>query len=124
MKIPKRIQERRRAVRIEESLPFKIGHQGYDIQVVTLNISTQGAMCLVDRDIPVMTQLEIGFSLPGFGRLRKELNLQAKGVVVRKEKDPGTGKFFIAIYFSELKPKAHKLLSEFIAHRLEKDTGQ
>ncbi len=123
MKIPKPILERRHSIRIEESLPFKIGHHGYDIQATTLNISSRGVMCLVDRDIPLMTQLEIGLSIPGIStKGSKPRQLLTKGVVVRKEKDPRTGKFLIGIYFSDLKEKQLELLLKFIEHRLKKDT--
>ena len=121
MKVPKSILERRRAIRIVEILPFKIGHQGYDVQATTCNISSHGAMCVVEKDIPLMTQLNIGFSLPtGSKKSVKGHEVQVRGVVVRKERDASTGKFFIAIYFSDVKPKTQQALNHFIERQLKK----
>ena len=120
MGIPKKILERRRSVRIFEELPFVIGHQGYEVQAKSINISSHGVMCLLDRDIPLMTQLEIAFSLPvPVNYSSKEKIIKTKGVVVRKERAAATDKFFIGIYFSEIKPKDQKVLNEFITYRLK-----
>ncbi len=115
VEIPKPIRERRRATRIDERLPFKIGHRGYAIQAFTQNISTSGVMCLVEEDIPMMTQLEVALSLPGASRAQK---IRMKGVLVRKEKDPGTGHFLVAVFFSDIQPADRKKLEKFIEHRL------
>ncbi len=121
MGMQKENSDRRRSIRVAEELPFVIGHQGYEIQAKSVNISSNGVMCLVDRDIPLMTQLEIVFSLPlAVNFSSKEKIVKAKGVVVRKEEDAVSDKFFIAVYFSEIKPKDQKILNEFIAYRLKK----
>ena len=112
--------DKRRSVRILEELPFVIGHQGYEIQAKSVNLSGNGVLCVVDRDIPLMTQLEVVFSLPVVVNFSsKEKIVKAKGVVVRKEEDAVTDKFFIAVYFSDIKPKDQKVLDEFIAYRLK-----
>jgi hypothetical protein len=119
MDLPKRIQERRQSVRIQETLLFTIGHDGYDIEARTLNIGLHGVMCAVDREIPMMTQLKISLTLPKFGKSKSlEKTLRLKGVVVRRDRDPASGKFQIAIFFSDLKPEDTAVLKEFIEHRL------
>ena len=119
MDLPKRIQERRQAVRIQETLPFVIGHEGYEIEAQTINISTHGVMCIVSRDIPMMTQLKIALTLPKFGKNKTSTKtLKVRGVVVRKEKDEVAGKIFIAIFFNDLKHEDSTILREFIEHRL------
>lgn len=117
MKTPKAILDRRRSIRIAESLPFKIGHQGYDLQTSTLNISASGAWCLVEKEIPVMTQLNIALSLPGESRSATK-KIRLKGTVVRREKEARSGKFYIAIYFSDVKPADAKHLKKYIDDRL------
>ncbi len=112
MKIPKKIIDRRRAVRIEESLPFKIGSEGYEFEVRTVNISTSGVMCLIDKDIPMMTKLKVAISLP-------HAHVRAKGVVVRKEKDPLTNQYQLAIFFSDIGDSDYRLLKGFIDQRLK-----
>lgn len=120
MRIPKNISERRRSVRIAEELPFVIGHQGYEIQATSVNISSNGVLCLVDRNIPLMTELQIALSLPVLVQFSsKEKVIKIKGVVVRKEEDPVNGKFYIAIYFSDVQQKDQKTLNEFIEYRLK-----
>ena len=120
MSISRNTSDRRRSIRIAEELPFVIGHQGYEIQATSVNLSNNGVMCLIDRDIPVMTLLEIAFSLPVMVNFStKEKLIKAKGVVVRKEEDAVSEKFYIAIFFSEVKPKDQKVLNDFIQYRLK-----
>ena len=115
------VSDRRRFVRVEEELPFAIGHRGYEIQAKSVNISTHGVMCRVDRDIPLMAKLEMVFSLPIVVKFStKDKVVKAKGVVVRKEKEAAGDKYFIAVYFSDIKPKDQKILNEFIEYRIKK----
>ena len=120
MKTPKPVLDRRRSLRIAEKLPFKIGLQNYEVEAITVNISVNGALCLVEREIPLMTQLKIALSLPSDSKAspNKKRVLSMKGVVVRKEKDPSTEQYYIAIYFSQIKPNDRKFLNQFIESRL------
>ena len=118
MAMPKRVSERRRSVRVPELLLFKIGHRGYDIQAITLNISSHGALCVVDKDIPMMSQLDIGLELPSRVSGKHKV-VQMKGVVVRKEKEIHTGRYLVAVYFSDLNTANQKCLEEFITRRLK-----
>ena len=113
MRTPKKILERRRSVRIQEVVPFQLNHHGYEIKAITINISRHGTMCLVKRDIALMTQLEVGLALS------KTSIIRARGVVVRKEKDPVTGGFFLALFFSKISPKDREKLNRFIDERLK-----
>ncbi|MBI3252204.1 MAG: PilZ domain-containing protein [Candidatus Omnitrophica bacterium] len=119
MRIPKPILDRRRALRIRESLPFQIGHKDYECQAVSINISSSGIYCLVDRNIPVMTQLDLCLFLPSVEKKRAK-KIELRGVVVRREKQAATGKFFIAIYFSRAKPVDREFLEKYILQRLKK----
>lgn len=118
MRTPKRILERRRWVRIEEALPFRIGHAAYETETVTINISAHGALCLVEKDIPVMTKLDLVLSLPPLsGFYSKTRAIRLRGVVVRKEEDPAGAGFRLAVYFSGVRPDDQRLLQEFIRLR-------
>jgi c-di-GMP-binding flagellar brake protein YcgR len=66
----------------------------------------------------MMTQLEVALSLSGAARAQK---VRMKGVLVRKEKDPATGRFSIAIFFSDIQPADRKKLEKFIERRLSPD---
>lgn len=122
MKTPKRVLDRRRSIRIAESLPFKIGHASFESEAVTINISTNGALCLIDQDIPLMTQLKVALSLPGAKVSSRSRSISMKGVVVRKEKDALNKKYLIAVYFSEIKPADRETLERFIESRLQPET--
>ena len=113
MKTPKPILERRRSVRVSEELPFRIGHGDYETVARTLNISQHGALCIVDRNIPLMTQLALALTLPG----KRSKTIRMKGVVVRREKDASLDRWFIAIYFSDIKSEDQKTLRQFIDSR-------
>lgn len=121
MRTPKKILERRTSVRIEEVLPFQIDHNGYEIEAKTVNISAHGAMCLVDKEIPTMTQLDIVLTLPPTQKPKQAAKkIRAKGIVVRKESDPDSDGFLIAIYFSDMKEPSRLILEKFIENRLAK----
>lgn len=113
MKIPKPIQERRRSVRVLHELPFLIGHGDFDFQTKTVNLSSHGAMCEIEGDIPLMTRVKIGLKLP-----KKELHL--KGVVVRSERNELTRKTSIAIFFSDIKPEDQERLNTYISQITDK----
>lgn len=112
MRIPKPILERRRAVRIDDALPFKVGLEGFEQEASTLNISSTGAMCLLDKEVPMMTKLRVAINLES-----KKI-LHVKGVVVRKEKDLATEKFQVAIFFSEINASDREALERYIAFKL------
>lgn len=113
MRIPKPILERRRSVRIDDALPFKVGLEGFEQEANTLNISSTGAMCLLDKEVPMMTKLRVAINLES-----KKI-LHVKGVVVRKEKDMATEKFQVAIFFSEISASDREALERYIAFKLK-----
>lgn len=117
MKIPKPILERRRSIRIDEALPFQMGPAGYDTEAKTVNISTTGTLCLIERDIPLMTKLNVALSIPPFDKSPKK-TIKIKGVVVRKDRDAAGKGFWTAIYFSDIKPDDQRTLQSFIEYRL------
>lgn len=109
--------ERRRSARINETLPFVIGHDNFEVEAVTINLSALGAMCRVSRDIPMMTQLAVTLDLPGESGKRSK-RVHFKGVVVRKDREPLSDSFLLAIYFSDAKPDDRAALDAFIQRRL------
>ncbi len=122
MDTPKRILEKRRSVRIAESFIFKIGHQAYDFQAISINLSAHGVLGIVENDVPMMSQVKLALQLPVVsksGRHLRPKTLQIKGVVVRKELDPRTGRYLIAIFFSTIKAEDQKRLEQFISRYLK-----
>ena len=118
MKIPKPVQERRRAVRIDERLPFKIGHAGYESEALTVNVSANGALCWIEKDFPLMTQFKVALSLPTGQKTAPRFKVVSmKGVLVRKEKDTRSRHFLVALYFSSISPADRRYLQKFIEDR-------
>ena len=119
MKTPKPILDRRRSVRLDEELPFKIGHDKYEAEARTVNISEHGALCVVDKNIPLMAQLAVALTLPAQDKKAKSGKiLRIKAVVVRREKDPSSEKYLLALFFSQISPENRRALNRFIESRL------
>lgn len=119
MEIPKPIQERRRSLRIDESIPFRIGTKDFDIEAETVNISVGGALCILDKPLAAMTRMDIALALPAYkANSFRRKTIYLKGVVVRSEKDAVSGKYYTAIFFSEGQPSDLKSLSDFIQSRI------
>ena len=60
-----------------------------------------------------MTQLRIGLELKTSSK-KPSKKIEIKGVVVRKEKDPDSPGYLIAIFFSDIKPADQKKLDDFL----------
>ena len=114
MRTPKPISERRRAVRVDAELPIRVAHRGYEAEALTINFSNRGVYFYIDKEIPMMTKLDIGIRLP-----RSKKIIRAKGVVVRKEKNETSGGYFIAAYFSDMKPADRNTWEKFIQSRVQ-----
>ena len=110
--------ERRRAVRISEELPFVIGHAGFEVEAITINLSLSGVMCRVDREISMMTQLAVALTLPSEAARSRGKTIRMKGVVVRKEKDLIPDKWLLAVYFADIKTEDRDALETYIQRRL------
>ena len=120
MNIPKPILERRRSIRVDDNLHFQFGHAGYDIQAVTIDISTTGAMCLLDADVPLLTKLKIRLSIPTPAKgTRRPRMVGVEGVIVRKDKDPITARYYVGIFFSSISPKDQAFLESYIQSRIQ-----
>ena len=119
MRTPKPILDRRRSVRVEEELRFKIGREDYEAEARTVNISEHGVLCLVEKNVPLMTQLAVALTLPASDKKAKRGKiLRIKAVVVRREKDPVSEKYLLAIYFSQISAENREILNRFIESRL------
>ena len=68
--------EKRKYPRIKQSLPIKISNHNLIVTVETNDISANGVYCLIDREIPIMTKLQIMLFVPF-----KQNNKDRKSVV-------------------------------------------
>jgi len=114
-------QERRVARRIkDEELLLKIIVGGFDTSTHTLNISSSGLYCKVDKEIPLMSRVRLMLMIPDPAKNNKETkSVNVDGVVVRAHPviiDGEVKHYDIAVFFdTALEPKTRELIDNYIA---------
>jgi len=114
-------QERRVSQRIrDEELPLKVTVGGFDTSTHTLNISSSGLYCKVDKNIPLMSRVKLKLMIPNPAKSEKEVRgIDVEGVVVRAHPVIMNGEikhYDIAVFFdTALEPKARELIDNYIA---------
>lgn len=113
--------ERRKHPRIFKKLPLKLKSNSFDLSAETLNISSSGACCQIDKYLEPMTKLSIIMMLPV--KLKNNIvvtkKVSCKGVVVRTEKIREENKFNIAIFFSDVPNPDAKNINRYIETHLQ-----
>lgn len=113
-------EERRRSPRIsDEGLSIKLNMGGFDMVTHTLNISESGVYCKVDKEIPLMSRVNLVVMIPDFSKSGSPLkSLELDGVVVREHPviiDGQVKHYDIAIFFESLSPKDKAMISSYIS---------
>ena len=114
-------KERRRAPRVIKQIPLKIRHMEREIVADTINISSLGAYCTIDKYIPPFSILSIVLLLPLRSKRKKHVyNIHCEGVVVRTEENPVESKDWnVAIYFRKIKHTDRAKLAEYVQQHLK-----
>ena len=120
--------ERRKATRIEKKLSITLKGDAVTQVTETKNISGSGTFCQVSQPIPELSKLEVTLFVPVMGGKKTDLEkIDCTGVVVRSEKiirgDGAPEKFFIAIYFTNVRPGDRNTLDRYIAYQLAQETA-
>ncbi|MBN2453502.1 MAG: PilZ domain-containing protein [Candidatus Omnitrophica bacterium] len=115
-------KERRRAARIkDEDLSLKLNVDGFDMTTHTLNISSSGLYCKVDRELPLMSRVRLVLMIPNISGGNKEPQaLAVDGVIVRAHPVIIGGKiahYDVAIFFESLDPAAKETIAAYIARK-------
>ena len=116
-------QERRTAQRIkDEELLLKIIVGGFDTSTHTINISSSGLYCKVDKELPLMSRVKLMLMIPDSAKNAKEAKgVEVEGVVVRTHPviiDGVTKHYDVAIFFdTALEPRAKELIASYIARK-------
>ncbi len=115
-------QERRSSQRIDDKeTALKIRADGFDMATHTLNISSSGLYCKVDKELPLMSRIKLMLMLSDSGKADKQAKaLEVEGVVVRAHPVIIDGKirhYDVAIFFDSLEPKARDLIADYIARK-------
>ena len=121
-------QERRRAPRIKiEELSLKLHAGDFDTVTHTLNISSSGLYCKVDRELPLMSRVKLMLMIPGQSNNNAESKgIEVEGVVVRAHPVIIDGKvqhYDVAIFFDSIEPKIRELITGYIARKKAASTG-
>ncbi|HEX9795078.1 MAG TPA: PilZ domain-containing protein [Planctomycetota bacterium] len=111
-----RAAERRQHERVTAAdLPFKLDRSQGPLRI--RDISNSGIAFYSESEIPVMTQVRFAFETTGESGAEFS---GGEGVVVRCEQiSPALAHYEIALFFTELQPKARKFLDNFIVKRME-----
>ncbi|MDD5613454.1 MAG: PilZ domain-containing protein [Candidatus Omnitrophica bacterium] len=105
---------------MDASLPLKLFHTDADFITETINISSGGAYCQIDRFIPVMTKLKILMFLPIIGRNRSH-KIECEGIIVRTEPEypaDDIDKYNIAIFFSNIAKKDCAKITSYVKKKM------
>jgi len=113
--------ERRRYPRISnEGFDLDVKGIGLDIVAHTLNISESGIYCKVERELPIMSRVELRLKIPAANDAKKTEILNVSGVVVRQHPviiDGETKHYDVAIFFNDLSEKGRSIIAGHIAGR-------
>ena len=114
--------ERRKTPRIaDEGLSLKVKGGDFDIITHTLNVSASGIYCKVEKEIPLMSRLQLMLMMPDPAKDGKSsVGVEVDGVVVRQHPviiDGLVKHYDIAIFFENLSPKHRDMISEYIARK-------
>ena len=108
--------ERRRYPRIDRTLRIRVARDGEPVATETVNVSCGGALCWLNRPLPVMTKVAVALALP------KRL-VHCTGVVVRSQLVPppasrGRGRYRLALFFTDVSREDHRAIAEFVLNAM------
>lgn len=113
--------ERRKHPRIrDKNISIKLSGDGFNAITQSLDLSASGLYCKIDREIPVMTRVQVVLSLPSEKKTGSSVAMKLDGVVVREHPVKKEGKiqhYDIAIFFNTLLPRERKRLVRYINTR-------
>ena len=115
-------EDRRRAPRIEdEGLSIKLNAGDFDTVTHTLNVSTSGIYCKVEKEIPLMSRVRLVLMIPDLSKDDKSTKrLEVDGVVVREHPviiDGQNKHYDVAIFFDNLPAKDKEIISSYISKK-------
>ena len=107
--------ERRKYPRAKADFHADIGNGFEAVKTKVDNISCSGICCEVNKEISLMTKLDLNMLIPTTFPSRGEFfRVHCNGVVVRMELSKHKGKYNIAILFSNLSESARNKISSYI----------
>ena len=87
----------------------------------TLNVSASGIYCKVEKEIPLMSRVQLMLMMPDPAKDGKSsVGIEVDGVVVRQHPVIINGHvkhYDIAVFFENLSPEHREMISEYIARK-------
>jgi hypothetical protein len=111
-------QERREFPRVkDEGLSLKLRLDDYDSITHTMNISSSGVYCKLDKELPLMSRVKLMLMIPDPVKESTLRNLEVNGAVVRQHPvviDGVVKHYDVAIFFEDLSEKDKELIAGYI----------
>ena len=115
-------EERRKFPRLrDETLPLEVKLDDFDSITHTLNISSSGVYCKIDKELPLMSKVKCILMVPDATKDKGPVkSLEVTGIVVRQHPVivDGTIKHYdAAIFFDDLSAKDKEIISNYISRK-------
>ena len=114
------MQERRKYHRLDTCLPLKLFCDDVDFITDTINISSGGVYCRINKYMPLMTKLRIIMFVPS--SRGKSHKIECEGIVVRTEPEHPSGDvkdYNVAIFFSRMKKTDRARVADYIKKKVQ-----
>ena len=112
-------QERRRFPRLkDDGLSLKLRLDDFDSITHTLNISSSGVYCKLDKELPLMSRVKLILMIPDANKENALRDLEVSGIVVRQHPvtiDGVIKHYDVAIFFEDLSAKDKDVIANYIA---------
>ena len=114
-------QERRKFPRVKNGeLSLKLRLDDFDSITHTLNISSSGVYCKLDKELPIMSRVKLMLMIPDANKEGSLKDLEVSGIVVRQHPvtiDGVIKHYDVAIFFEDLSEKDKDIISDYIAKK-------
>jgi hypothetical protein len=114
-------QERRKYPRVkDEGLSLKLRLDDFDSITHTMNISSSGVYCKLDKELPLMSRVRLVLMIPDPAKENILKDLEVDGVVVRQHPviiDGVIKHYDVAIFFEDLSEKDKETIAGYIKRR-------
>lgn len=115
-------KERRLYPRVtDEGIFLKLNAGDFDVMTHTLNLSASGIYCKVDKEMPLMSRVNLMLMIPDLSKDTGATSpLEVSGVVVRQHPvimDGQTKHYDVAIFFDNLPPNSREAIEKYVASK-------
>lgn len=114
-------EERRKFPRVKDGeLSLKLKLDDFDSITHTLNISSSGVYCKLDKELPLMSRVKLVLMIPDADKESSLKDLEVSGVVVRQHPvtiDGAIKHYDVAIFFEDLSDKDKDVIAAYVAKR-------